>query len=95
MKSKKGNTVGKDSLKNIQNKLIKKFTGKVISASMEKTVKVIWEKRMPHPLYRKVIANRKKFFAHNEIGAKLGDMVEIVECRPISKLKKFKVIKIL
>ena len=95
MKSKKGNTVGKDSLKNIQNKLIKKFTGKVISASMEKTVKVIWEKRMPHPLYRKVITNRKKFFAHNEIGAKLGDMVEIVECRPISKLKKFKVIKIL
>ena len=62
---------------------------------MDRTVKVIWEKRMPHPLYRKVVAKRKKFFAHNEIGAKLGDIVEIAECRPISKLKKFKVIKIL
>lgn len=95
MKNKLEKTVVKNSSKSKQKKLVKKFTGKVVSASMDKTVKIVWEKRMPHPLYRKVIVKRKKFFAHNEIGAKLGDIVEIAECRPISKLKKFKVIKIL
>ena len=45
---------------------------------------------MPHPLYKRIIKKRKKFYAHDEQGAaKLGDVVRIVECRPLSKLKRW------
>ncbi len=70
------------------------FRGEVISDKMNKTVVVEVVRVKPHPLYRKVMRKKKKFYAHNEKGAKLGDWVKIEECRPLSKLKRFKVIEI-
>lgn len=62
--------------------------GQVVSAKMAKTIVVEVSRRVPHPLYRRIIAKRKKFYAHDEKGtAKPGDVVRIVECRPLSKLK--------
>ena len=45
---------------------------------------------MPHPIYKRIVAKRKKFYAHDEqSSAKLGDVVRIVECRPLSRLKRW------
>lgn len=64
--------------------------GQVVSAKMPKTIVVEVSRRVPHPLYRRIIAKRKKFYAHDEKGtAKPGDVVRIVECRPLSKLKRW------
>jgi small subunit ribosomal protein S17 len=65
--------------------------GQVVSTKMQKTIVVEVSRRVPHPLYKRIIAKRKKFYAHDEEGsAKLGDVVRIVECRPLSKLKRWK-----
>src|SRR6201998_2702894 len=62
--------------------------GSVVSARMAKTIVVEVTRRVPHPLYKRIVAKRKKFYAHDEEGrAKMGDVVRIVECRPLSKLK--------
>ena len=51
---------------------------------------------MPHPLYKRIVGKRKKFYAHDEDGkAKLGDVVRIVECRPLSKLKRWRLTDII
>jgi len=71
----------------------KTFVGKVVSAKMQKTVVVEVVSAKPHPLYRKVIRRRKKFYAHDEIGVKEGERVEIKETRPLSKTKRFKVVR--
>jgi small subunit ribosomal protein S17 len=48
-------------------------------------------RRVPHPLYKRIIGKRKKFYAHDEEGrAKTGDVVRIIECRPLSKLKRWR-----
>lgn len=73
----------------------KRFIGRVVSDKMEKTVVVEVIRRKPHPLYKKVVAKRKKFYADDQIGAKEGDWVEIEETRPLSRLKRFKVISII
>ncbi len=73
----------------------KKFRGEVISDKMAKTVVVLSKKRQPHPFYRKIVTKRKKFYADNQIGAKLGDQVEITQSRPLSKLKRFVVVKVI
>jgi len=66
------------------------LVGTVTSDKMEKTVVVTIERTTRHPLYGKVIKVNKKYKAHNENDqAKLGDVVRIRECRPISKDKKF------
>jgi small subunit ribosomal protein S17 len=70
--------------------------GRVISDKMEKTVVVQIEWREQHPLYRRVIRRRRSFKAHNEANqARLGDLVRIVETRPISKDKRWSVLSIL
>ena len=67
------------------------FTGKVVSDKMDKTVVVLVERRVTHPLYGKVVKKTKKFHAHDENNEyKVGDVVEISECRPISKTKTWK-----
>jgi len=71
------------------------FTGTVVSDKMTKTVVVKVVRVKPHPLYRKVVEKKKKLYAHDEKGAKLGDQVKIKECRPLSKIKRFKVIEII
>ena len=65
--------------------------GQVVSTKMQKTIVVEVSRRVPHPLYKRIIGKRKKFYAHDEEGsAKTGDVVRIVECRPLSKLKRLK-----
>jgi small subunit ribosomal protein S17 len=58
---------------------------------MAKTIVVEVSRRVPHPLYRRVVTRKKKFYAHDEKGqAHLGDRVQITECRPLSKLKRWR-----
>ena len=65
--------------------------GEVVSAKMQKTIVVEVNRRVPHPLYKRIITKRKKFYAHDEEGrAKLGDVVSIIECRPLSHLKRWR-----
>ena len=64
--------------------------GQVVSTKMQKTIVVEVSRRVPHPLYKRIIGKRKKFYAHDEEeSAKPGDVVRIVECRPLSKLKRW------
>ena len=64
--------------------------GSVVSTKMAKTIVVEVSRRVPHPLYKRIIKKRKKFYAHDERGmAKLGDVVRIVESRPLSRLKRW------
>lgn len=64
--------------------------GEVVSTSMAKTIVVAVTRRVPHPAYKRIIKKRKKFYAHDEQGlAKVGDVVRIIECRPLSKLKRW------
>ena len=70
------------------------LTGKVISSKMNKTITVLVERKYQHPLFKKIIKTKKKYQAHDENNKhKIGDMVKIEESKPISKLKKFKVIE--
>ena len=65
--------------------------GQVVSTKMAKTIVVEVSRRVPHPLYKRIVAKRKKFYAHDEDGtAKMGDIVRIIECRPLSKLKRWR-----
>ena len=64
--------------------------GEVVSTKMAKTIVVEVRRRVPHPLYKRIVKKRKKFYAHDETGqANVGDVVRIVECRPLSKLKRW------
>ena len=70
--------------------------GEVVSTKMEKTIVVQVERRVPHPLYRRIVSRRRKFHAHDETGeARVGDRVSIVECRPLSKTKSWRLDKII
>ena len=72
----------------------KKLNGKIVSTAMMKTVVVAVDRFVEHPKYRKFLRITKKYKAHNENGDyKVGDMVTIEECKPISKDKHFKVIE--
>ncbi len=65
--------------------------GEVVSAKMAKTIVVEVTRRVRHPIYKRVISKRNKFYAHDEEQtAKLGDVVRIVECRPMSKTKRWR-----
>jgi small subunit ribosomal protein S17 len=71
------------------------LVGRVVSDKMNKTVTVLIERRVKHPLYGKVIMRSNKYHAHVEGGvAAEGDLVEIEECRPISKTKSWRVTKV-
>ncbi len=65
----------------------RRLTGVVISDKMDKTVVVRVSRSFRHPLYKKVVHTHKKYKAHDELGARVGDQVRIVESRPISKTK--------
>jgi len=69
--------------------------GVVTNNKARKTVTVLVERSVRHPLYQKVIKKRKKFLAHDEYEkCKVGDVVKIVETRPLSKRKKWRVLEI-
>lgn len=73
---------------------MKALVGKVVSTKMQKTVVVEIETSRAHPLYKKVVKKKKRFKAHNEgLKLKVGDKVKIVQTRPVSKEKHFKVVK--
>jgi len=69
--------------------------GIVASDKMTKTVVVRVDRLVKHPVYRKYVKRRKKFMAHDELGAKTGDKVKIVETRPLSARKRWRVVEIL
>jgi len=65
--------------------------GQVVSAKMQKTIVVEVSRRVPHPLYKRIVTKRKKFYVHDEESrAKTGDVVRIIECRPLSHLKRWR-----
>ena len=64
--------------------------GEVVSTKMQKTILVQVSRLVPHPLYKRIVKKHKKFYAHDEAGtARVGDVVRIAECRPMSKLKRW------
>jgi small subunit ribosomal protein S17 len=69
-------------------------TGRVVSNKMQKTVVVVVERRKQHPIYKKVMKRSVRFMAHDEMGAQEGDTVVIIESRPISANKRWRVIQI-
>ena len=65
--------------------------GEVVSTKMQKTIVVQVSRRVPHPLYKRIITKHKKFYAHDEEQtARVGDVVRIIESRPLSKLKRWR-----
>jgi small subunit ribosomal protein S17 len=73
----------------------KQKVGRVVSNKMEKTVVVAVDYRRPHPIYRKTVRMTNKFYAHDENNeCRPGDVVRIEETRPLSKLKRWRVVEI-
>jgi small subunit ribosomal protein S17 len=73
----------------------RQLTGRVVSDKMNKTVTVLVERRVTHPLYGKIVTRSKKYHAHDESNeCKEGDLVMIEECRPISRTKSWRVAKL-
>ena len=80
----------------IDRNLRKQKTGVVVSNKMDKTISVKVERRLMHPLYGKFVKRSNKFFAHDEENTcKVGDIVRIMETRPLSKNKRWRVVEIL
>lgn len=74
----------------------RQLTGTIVSNSMDKTVVVLVERLVKHPLYHKFIRRRAKFAAHDEANAcQVGDKVLITESRPLSKTKRWRISEIL
>ena len=70
--------------------------GIVTSDKMQKTVVVRVDRLVKHPIYKRYVRKRSKFMAHNEIeGVGIGDQVRILETRPLSKLKRWRVVEVL
>jgi len=81
-------------MSNLRNRKVR--VGTVVSDKMDKTVTVIIERLVEHPLYRRVIRKRKKILVHDEKNeCHVGDRVRISETRPLSKLKRWKVDEII
>lgn len=73
----------------------KQRVGEVVSNKMTKTIVVRVERRFPHPQFKKIVTSYNKFYAHDEKSeAKLGDTVRIEESRPLSKLKRWKLVEV-
>jgi small subunit ribosomal protein S17 len=73
----------------------KERVGEVVSNKMTKTIVVRVERRFPHPQFKKIVTAYKKFYAHDEKAeAKIGDTVRIEETRPLSKLKRWKLVEV-
>jgi small subunit ribosomal protein S17 len=78
-----------------ESKLKRTLTGKIVSDKMDKTVTVLVERRVMHPVLGKVVRRSKKYHAHSENNEfKAGDVVQIEETRPIAKTKAWKVSKL-
>ena len=72
------------------------LTGRVIGDKMDKTVTVLVERRVKHPLYKKYVRRSTKIHAHDEGGeCNVGDSVSIVQCRPLSRTKAWRVLEVI
>ena len=70
--------------------------GVVLSDRMDKTIVVVVERATPHPRYKKVVRERRKFVAHDEKNdCRTGDRVRIAECRPMSRRKRWRVVEVM
>lgn len=73
----------------------RKTLGKVVSAKMDKSISVVVERRLQHPLYKKFVRKSTRFHAHDEANeCNEGDIVEIEETRPISKTKNWRLLRV-
>jgi len=70
------------------------FTGSVVSDKMTDTIVVSISQKYRHPLYKKIINIKHKIYAQNNLNAHIGDTVQVIETKPISKTKRFKTLKI-
>ena len=76
--------------------IVQTFTGRVVSDKMDKTVTVLVERRVKHPLYGKIVTKTSKYHAHDENNEyKEGDLVEIEACRKLAKTKAFRVSRLI
>ena len=83
-------------MESLTRNLRKQRTGLVVSNKMDKTITVKVERRLMHPLYGKFVKRSNKFFAHDEENAcNIGDLVRIMETRPLSKNKRWRLIEII
>ncbi len=74
----------------------KERVGRVVSNKMDKTVVVAIERRMAHPIYKKVITRTTKLFAHDEENRSMvGDLVKVMETRPLSRNKRWRLVEVL
>jgi small subunit ribosomal protein S17 len=79
-----------------QAKNTRTVTGRVVSDKMDKTVTVLVERKVAHPIYGKYVKRSTKLHAHDENNeCKMGDTVSIEECRPLSKSKSWRLVKVL
>lgn len=67
----------------------RRLNGVVTSDKMDKTVVVEFTRTYRHPLYKKVVSNKKRVMAHDDLGCKIGDEVRIIESRPLSRHKRW------
>ncbi len=72
---------------------MKIFIGKVIGVKNAKTAMVVVARTITHPTYGKKLKRQKKYQVHDEVGVKVGDTVKFVETRPISKTKRWRIVK--
>lgn len=78
-----------------QDKVQRTLTGRVVSDKMDKSITVMVERKVKHPLYKKYVRRSTKFHAHDENNeCNTGDVVTIEQCRPISKLKCWRLVKV-
>jgi len=77
-----------------QTKNTRTLTGRVVSSKMDKTITVVIDRQVQHPLYEKIIRRRSKLHAHDENNeCAEGDLVTIEECRPLSRTKSWRLVK--
>jgi len=78
-----------------QNQTARTLTGRVLSNKMDKTITVVVERQVAHPLYKKIVRRRTKLHAHDEGNeCSEGDLVTIQECRPLSRTKSWRLLKV-
>jgi small subunit ribosomal protein S17 len=79
-----------------EQKTERRVVGRVVSNKMDKTITVLVERSVKHPIYNKILRRSTKLYAHDETNVcKEGDLVAIVETRPLSRQKRFKLVEVL
>ena len=96
MMSEQTQTIGQTGTPSPRKTIVQTLTGRVVSDKMNKTVTVVVERRVKHPLYGKFVTRSRKYHAHDENNeCKVGDMVEIVACRKLAKSKAYRVSRLI